>query len=82
MSVCLACSREIVQAEGRGRPRRYCDDACRALAARARARERYALVYDRLAERRRRGLDQSFGSVEYLERRAAELRGSLLRGAG
>jgi hypothetical protein len=71
---CLLCGREIVQSGGRGRPRRYCDDACRVRAARARRLERYARIYDRLAERRQRGLGTEYGGVEYLQRRAVELR--------
>jgi hypothetical protein len=70
---CPVCSAEIVRG-GRGRPRIYCDAGCRRLAAKRRQREAYAVLYDRLVERRRRGLNREFGSVEYLERRAAELR--------
>lgn len=71
---CLLCGREIVRSGAPGRPRKYCDDECRGRAAKVRQRERYALIYDRLAEQRAGGLHREWGSEQYLRGRAAELR--------
>lgn len=52
-SSCAVCSAELVQKEGRGRPRLYCSAPCFVAARNRRRREAWAALPPRLPEVRR-----------------------------